>query len=90
MSKTKNETLNASDKFEVMLSKSAELALITGKVMTVIILIGALAVSGLSSEFNWIYFIAGIILAVFNLVSTYVIYYFLKVISNISISLKSK
>ena len=75
---------------EKLLTKLAEITFIVGVVVSVIIFLAGLVIAGTPHEFNWGYFIAGIVIAALNLLSTHILSTVLNVISNISTSLKTK
>lgn len=91
---TKND-LSEQDKsinyYENKLSELSDSALIVGKLISLIIIVSAFAISGFTgSDFIWIYLVVGVFIAAINIFFTYVLSRFLRVISNISMSLKNK
>ena len=87
---TKTPKSKTIDSDEEKLSNYAHNVLIAGKLLSFVIFIAGFIISGISHDFELIYFIIGIVIAAINLFSTFVLSAFLKVISNISTSLKNK
>ncbi|MDD3479817.1 MAG: hypothetical protein PHI42_05470 [Paludibacteraceae bacterium] len=83
-----NENINFD---EEKLSNYAHTVLIVGKILSAVIFIAGFIVSGsISPDFEWIYLIMGGVISGINLFATLILSAFLKVISNISMSLKNK